>query len=47
MANSRSESPFVEKVREEIRERHYSIRTEQAYLDWVRRFILLHWKWHP
>lgn len=27
--------------------RHYSIRTEQAYLDWPRRFILFHGKRHP
>ena len=34
-------------MRREIRARHYSIRTEQAYLDWVRRFILFHGKRHP
>ncbi len=27
------------KLSEEIRLRHYSIRTEQAYLGWVRRFL--------
>jgi site-specific recombinase XerD len=26
---------------------HYSIRTEEAYLDWIRRFILFHNKQHP
>jgi len=26
---------------------HYSIRTEQAYVDWTRRFILFHNKRHP
>jgi len=26
---------------------HYSIRTEEAYVDWVKRFILFHNKWHP
>ncbi len=26
---------------------HYSIRTEEAYLDWIRRFILFHHKQHP
>jgi len=30
-----------------IRARHYSIRTEKAYADWVRRFILFHDKRHP
>ena len=32
-------SPLVDALRTEIRGRHYSIRTETAYLDWVRRFI--------
>ena len=27
--------------------RHYSIRTESAYVDWARRFILFHSKRHP
>lgn len=40
-------SPFLEEVRAAIRVRHYSIRTEQAYLDWIRRFILFHAKRHP
>lgn len=40
-------SPFIEEVREAIRVRHYSIRTEQAYVDWIRRFILFHGKRHP
>ena len=35
------------RVREQIRMRHYSIRTEQVYVDWVRRFILFHGKRHP
>ncbi len=39
--------PFLERVREAIRVRHYSIRTEQAYVNWVRRFILFHGKRHP
>ena len=30
-----------------IRQKHYSIRTEQAYVDWIRRFILFHGKRHP
>jgi hypothetical protein len=30
-----------------LRTRHYSIRTEEAYLDWARRFILFHGKRHP
>ncbi len=35
-----SSSPFLERVRTAIRVRHDSIRTEQAYLQWVRRFIV-------
>lgn len=35
-------SPFLEELRRAIRARHYSIRTEQAYLMWVRRLILFH-----
>jgi integron integrase len=42
------ESPkLLEQVRQLIRIRHYSIRTEQAYLQWIRRYILFHGKRHP
>lgn len=34
-------------MRAEIRVRHYSIRTEEAYVDWARRYILFHNKRHP
>ncbi|SFN95685.1 integron integrase [Formivibrio citricus] len=34
-------------VRERLRVMHYSIRTEESYLLWVRRFILFHDKRHP
>jgi len=34
-------------VRTELRTRHYSIRTEKAYLGWIKRFILFHNKQHP
>ncbi|QOC22586.1 integron integrase [Wenzhouxiangella sp. AB-CW3] len=40
-------SRFLDRVREAIRVRHYSIRTEQAYVAWTRRFILFHNKRHP
>jgi hypothetical protein len=30
-----------------IRRKHYSFRTEQTYLDWIRRFILFQEKRHP
>ena len=38
---------LLDLVRDRIRLKHYSIRTEQAYLDWIRRFILFHGKRHP
>jgi integron integrase len=38
---------LLHRVREVIRLRHYSIRTEQAYCDWIKRFILFHNKRHP
>ena len=47
MQTSKSTSPFLQRVRSAIRVRHYSIRTEQAYVDWIRRFILFHGKRHP
>jgi len=44
-----SENPprLLDQVREVIRMRHYSIRTEQAYVQWIRRFILFNNKRHP
>jgi len=38
---------LLDRVRDKIRLRHYSIRTEQAYLDWIKRFIVFHGKRHP
>lgn len=38
---------LLDMVRRQIRVRHYSIRTEQAYLGWIRRFILANGKRHP
>lgn len=38
---------LLDRMRAEIRVRHYSIRTEETYLDWARRFILLHDKRAP
>lgn len=40
-------SRLLEQVRERIRVKHYSLRTEDAYLQWIRRFILFHGKRHP
>jgi integron integrase len=38
---------LFDRVRWHLRVKHYSIRTEQAYLDWIRRYILFHGKRHP
>jgi len=38
---------LLDRLRAEIRLRHYSIRTEETYVDWARRFILFHGKRHP
>ena len=38
---------LLEQVRESLRTRHYSPRTEKAYVGWIRRFILFHGKRHP
>ena len=38
---------LLDQVRDAIRVRHYSIRTEKAYVDWCRRYILFHNKRHP
>lgn len=43
-----SASPrLLDQVRGKIRLKHYSIRTEQAYVDWIKRFILHFGKRHP
>jgi integron integrase len=34
-------------VRDKLRVKHYSIRTEQAYSDWIKRYIFFHDKRHP
>lgn len=40
-------SPLLEQVRRIIRLKHYSIRTEDAYVQFIKRFILFHHKRHP
>ena len=37
----------LDQVRDMIRLKHYSIRTEETYVNWIRRFILFHNKRHP
>ncbi len=38
---------LLDRVREAIRTRHYSRRTEKAYVAWIRRYIFFHGKRHP
>lgn len=53
MSNKTSGGPaagsprLLDRVRKRIRLKHYSIRTEQAYVHWVKRYILFHDKRHP
>lgn len=38
---------LLDQVRSELRKRHYSHRTEEAYISWIRRFICFHKVRHP
>ncbi|WP_159790631.1 phage integrase N-terminal SAM-like domain-containing protein [Sodalinema gerasimenkoae] len=38
---------LLDRVRDAIQVKHYSYRTEQTYLQWIRRYILFHNKRHP
>jgi len=38
---------LLDQVRDRLRVKHYSIRTEQVYVDWIKRFIWFHDKRHP
>lgn len=38
---------LLDQVRDAVRVRHYSYRTEQAYVGWIRRFVLFHGTRHP
>ena len=38
---------LLDRVRAALRTRHYSTRTEEAYVAWIRRYILFHAKRHP
>jgi Phage integrase, N-terminal SAM-like domain len=38
---------LLDQVRDAIRARHYSRRTEECYVGWIRRFIVFHGKRHP
>ncbi|MFQ5504658.1 MAG: phage integrase N-terminal SAM-like domain-containing protein, partial [Planctomycetota bacterium] len=38
---------LLDRVSNALRTRHYSVRTEEAYVHWIRRFILFHDLRHP
>ena len=38
---------LLDQLRRAVRVRHYSIRTEHTYVDWVYRFVMFHNKRHP
>jgi hypothetical protein len=47
VASAGHKPKLLDQVRNVIRRRHYSIRTEQAYVDWIKRFIIYHNRRHP
>src|SRR5262245_31775513 len=46
-ASDKGTKRLIERLREEIRLRYYSLQTEKAYWYWIRYFILFHGKRHP
>jgi integron integrase len=46
-SNSTSKPRLLDQVREALRLLHYSLRTEECYVMWARRYILFHGKRHP
>lgn len=47
MDDQASRPGVLEVMRQSLRTKHYSIRTEEVYLGWVRRFIAFHGRRHP
>ena len=47
MPNKNTPPKLLDQVRDRIRVKHYSIRTETQYVQWIKRFILFHNKRHP
>ena len=47
-ANAPAKAPrLLDQVRDALRRRHYSFRTEQSYVHWIKRFIFFSDKRHP
>ncbi len=47
MQNNNTPPKLLDQVRDRIRVKHYSIRSETQYVQWIKRFILFHGKRHP
>jgi hypothetical protein len=47
VGNSPHNPKLLDQVRDTIRRKHFSLRTERTYVDWIKRFILFHGKRHP
>jgi integron integrase len=47
LARVPGEPRLLDRLRLAVRTRHYSLRTEEAYVGWVKRFVLFHNKRHP
>lgn len=47
MAREKRRSPLLEQVRAALRTRHYSVRTEETYVHWIKRYIHFHKLRHP
>jgi len=48
MSTETAQKPkLLDEIRTLLRLKHYSLRTERAYLGWIKRFILFHRKRHP
>jgi hypothetical protein len=47
MVNKNTPPKLLDQVRDRIRVKRYSIRTEKQYVQWIKRFILFHGKRHP
>jgi integron integrase len=47
LSSAQKGKKILDQLRDAIRAKHYSYRTEQTYVDWCRRYILYHHKRHP
>jgi integron integrase len=47
LVNTSKPPKLLDQVRDTLRVKHYAYRTEQSYLEWIRRYIVFHDKRHP